>query len=164
MNLSERSPILNIVPPNICQIKPTYQSVPLINRIPCGSGGTSFILRFGLPDVSRPMDLTTCACLLASADLEDDTKDGELTEVVRPYTPISTNDQIGCFDLLVKDYGDEHGWMSNYLCNELQVGEMVSLLTYKYSLCMFVYLFCCMSYAYHNRMLTYFYLLSIGKI
>ena len=63
MNLSERSPILNIVPPNICQFKPTYQSVPLINRTPCGSGGTSFILRFGLPDVSRPMDLTTCACL-----------------------------------------------------------------------------------------------------
>lgn len=67
MNLSERSPILNIVPPNICQFKPTYQSVPLVNRIPCGSGGTSFILRFGLPDVSRPMDLTTCACLLASS-------------------------------------------------------------------------------------------------
>ena len=127
MNLSERSPILNIVPPNICQFTPTYQSVPLINRIPCGSGGTSFILRFGLPDVSRPMDLTTCACLLASADLEDDTKDGELTEVVRPYTPISTNDQVGCFDLLVKDYGEEHGWMSRYLCNDLQVGEMVSV-------------------------------------
>jgi len=126
MNLSERSPILNIVPPNICQFKPTYQSVPLINRTPCGSGGTSFILRFGLPDVSRPMDLTTCACLLAGADLEDDTEDGELTEVVRPYTPISTNVQVGCFDLLIKDYGDEHGWMSNYLCNELQVGEMVS--------------------------------------
>jgi len=127
MNLSERSPILNIVPPNICQFKPNYQSVPLVNRIPCGSGGTSFILRFGLPDVNRPMDLTTCACLLASADLEDDTKDGELTEVIRPYTPISTNDQVGCFDLLIKDYGQEHGWMSNYLCNELQVGEMVSV-------------------------------------
>ena len=109
-----------------CQFTPTYQSVPLFNRIPCGSGGTSFILRFGLPDVSRPMDLTTCACLLASADLEDDTKEnGELTEVVRPYTPISTNDQVGCFDLLIKDYGNEHGWMSNYLCNELQIGEMV---------------------------------------
>jgi len=127
MNLSERSPILNIVPPNICQFKPTYQSVPLVNRIPCGSGGTSFILRFGLPNVNRPIDLTTCACLLASADLEDDTKDGELSEVVRPYTPISTNDRIGCFDLLIKDYGAEHGWMSNYLCNELQVGEMVSV-------------------------------------
>ena len=137
MNLSERSPILNIVPPNICQFTPTYQSVPLINRIPCGSGGTSFILRFGLPDVSRPMDLTTCACLLASADLEDDTNNGELAEVVRPYTPISTNDQIGCFDLLIKDYGDEHGWMSNYLCNDLKVGEMVSV-HYSLYLCLFI--------------------------
>lgn len=74
--------------------------------------------------------------VVASADLEDDTNNGELTEVVRPYTPISTNDQVGCFDLLIKDYGNEHGWMSNYLCNELQIGEMVRV--DGYSLYLFV--------------------------
>jgi len=48
----------------------------------------------------------------------------ELVDVTRPYTPISTNEQVGCFDLLIKDYG-EHGWMSKYLCEELEVGGTV---------------------------------------
>lgn len=70
------------------------------------------------------MDLTTCACLLASAELMDDNKGLEV-EVTRPYTPISTNDQIGCFDLLIKDYGKENGWLSRYMCEDLPVGGMV---------------------------------------
>jgi len=97
----------------------------LIDRIPCGNGGTSHILRFGLPDSSRAMDLPTCACILASADLPDDTKNGETTKVIRPYTPISTNDQVGSFDLLIKDYG-ENGWLSKYMCEELKIGETMN--------------------------------------
>ncbi|EJK68370.1 hypothetical protein THAOC_10453, partial [Thalassiosira oceanica] len=143
MLLAERPPITKLVPPgksdsvsagsagcntpNIanshstgqCQFNPMFQAVPLIDRIPCGNGGTSHILRFGLPDSSRAMDLPTCACILASADLPDDTKNGETTKVIRPYTPISTNDQVGSFDLLIKDYG-ENGWLSKYMCEELK--------------------------------------------
>ncbi|KAL9190004.1 hypothetical protein ACHAXT_009679 [Thalassiosira profunda] len=123
MVLADRPPICNLVPPGHCQFTPKFQSAPLLDRIPCGTGGTSYLLRFGLPDSTRPLDLTTCACVLAGADLMDDAS-GEAVEVVRPYTPISANDQVGCFDLLVKDYG-EHGWMSKWMCEDLGIGGTV---------------------------------------
>lgn len=47
-------------------------------------------------------------------------------EVTRPYTPISTNAQVGSFDLLVKDYGPELGTMSQHLCTQMKVGETVN--------------------------------------
>ena len=72
--------------------------------------------------MSKPMDLTTCACILASANLMDDEK-GSVVEVTRPYTPISANDQVGCFDLLIKDYG-ENGYLSKHLCEDLPIGGM----------------------------------------
>ena len=122
MTLPDRPPICNLVPPNACQFNPTFQSVPLLDRTPCGSGGTSYILRFGLPDAAKSMGLTTCACLLANAKLTHG-ETNEVVDVTRPYTPISTNDQVGCFDLLIKDYG-ESGWMSKYLCEDLPVGGM----------------------------------------
>jgi cytochrome-b5 reductase len=49
---------------------------------------------------------------------------GGFVDVIRPYTPISANHQIGCFDLLVKDYGDD-GWLSRYMCRELPIGGTV---------------------------------------
>ena len=73
--------------------------------------------------MTKPMDLTTCACLLASAELMDNAK-GEKVDVIRPYTPISTNNQVGCFDLLIKDYG-ENGWLSKYMCEDLPIGGTV---------------------------------------
>ncbi len=109
MSLPERPPICSLTPPGHCQFTPAWSDVPLIDRIPCGTGGTSFILRFGLPDATKPMGLTTCACILAAAELESN-DNGEKVDVIRPYTPISTNDQVGCFDLLVKDYGENH-WL-----------------------------------------------------
>ena len=56
-----------------------------------------------MPDATKPLGLSTCACVLAKADLtvaESSGSEGEA--VIRPYTPISTNAQIGSFDLLVK--------------------------------------------------------------
>lgn len=123
MILSERPAVCNLVLPGQCQFNPTFQSVPLLDRVPCGSGGTSYLLRFGLPDETMPLGLTTCACVLACAELSDDDK-GEIVDVIRPYTPISANHQVGCFDLLVKDYG-EHGWLSKYMCEELPIGGTV---------------------------------------
>eukprot|EP00804_Cyclotella_cryptica_P007257 CCRYP_017863-RB/>CCRYP_017863-RB protein AED:0.10 eAED:0.10 QI:44/0.66/0.75/1/0.66/0.75/4/230/371 len=120
MVLSDRPAVCNLVPAGQCQFNPTFQPVQLLDRLPCGEGGTSYILRFGLPDTTKPMGLTTCACILASAKLMDRDK-GELVEVTRPYTPISTNDQVGCFDLLIKDYG-ENGYLSKYLCEDLPIG------------------------------------------
>eukprot|EP00580_Thalassiosira_gravida_P000744 CAMPEP_0201601192 /NCGR_PEP_ID=MMETSP0492-20130828/2205_1 /ASSEMBLY_ACC=CAM_ASM_000837 /TAXON_ID=420259 /ORGANISM="Thalassiosira gravida, Strain GMp14c1" /LENGTH=288 /DNA_ID=CAMNT_0048064323 /DNA_START=72 /DNA_END=938 /DNA_ORIENTATION=+ len=123
MILSERPAVCSLVPPGVCQFTPTFQSVPLLERIPCGAGGTSFVLRFALPDATKAMDLSTCACVLAKAELMDDTK-GEVVDVIRPYTPISANNQVGCFDLLIKDYG-EGGYMSKYLCEDLPIGGTV---------------------------------------
>mmetsp|Transcript_43080 Transcript_43080/g.48165 ORF Transcript_43080/g.48165 Transcript_43080/m.48165 type:complete len:451 (-) Transcript_43080:236-1588(-) len=45
------------------------------------------------------------------------------TDVIRPYTPISTNNVRGCFDLLIKDYGG--AGLSHHLCHTLQVGETI---------------------------------------
>jgi cytochrome-b5 reductase len=74
-------------------------------------------LRFGLPDTSAPLNLSTCACILAKAEI-----DGEA--VVRPYTPISTNELTGCFDMLIKNYG-ENAKMSKLMCQDLKVGDTV---------------------------------------
>jgi len=74
-----------------------------------------------LPDASKPLNLSTCACILAKADLLND--NGEMEAVIRPYTPISTNAQVGCFDLLVKNYG-EHGKLSRHL-HEIEPGDRV---------------------------------------
>jgi len=88
---------------------------------------TSAVLRFGLTDASKPLNLPTCACLLAKADLpandKEEKKSQETEAVIRPYTPISTNDLVGSFDLLVKNYG-ENGRMSTHLCTA-PVGSIV---------------------------------------
>lgn len=93
-----------LVPPGECQFTDEFMKVKLIGNIPVSK--TSFVARFGLPDQTKPLGLSTCACLLAGADIDGET-------VVRPYTPISTNADIGTFDLLIKKYPD--GKMSTFL-------------------------------------------------
>ena len=114
------NPTLALVPPGKCQFSADFTAVPLLKKWEISP--TSFVLRFGLPDTSKPLNLSTCACILAYDDLPD--YDGNLEGVVRPYTPISTNAQIGSFDLLVKNYGD-HGRMSTHLCG-LEVGKEIA--------------------------------------
>lgn len=109
-----------LVPPGKCQFTPDFTSVKLMQRWEISS--TSSVLRFGLPNESEPLNLSTCACILAKADLPD--KEGSIEAVIRPYTPISANSQIGSFDLLIKDYG-ENGRMSTHLCS-LKEGAEVS--------------------------------------
>lgn len=111
-------PVCALVPPGKCQFTPEFASAVLLERYAVSS--TSSVLRFGLPDNSKPLNLSTCACILAKADLpsrgsaDDKEEKTEATEVVvRPYTPISTNAQVGSFDLLVKHY--EHGMMSQHM-------------------------------------------------
>mmetsp|Transcript_42889 Transcript_42889/g.103748 ORF Transcript_42889/g.103748 Transcript_42889/m.103748 type:complete len:193 (-) Transcript_42889:5179-5757(-) len=108
-------PTKNLVPPGKCQFTEEFVSVPLLERIAVSS--TSSVLRFGLPDTSAPLNLSTCACILAKAEIG-----GEA--VIRPYTPISTNELTGCFDLLIKDYG-ANAKMSKLMCQDLKVGDSV---------------------------------------
>lgn len=106
-------PVASLVKPGLCQFTDQFHAVPLLKRYHVSE--TSRVLRFGLPDDSKPLDLSTCACLLAKANL-----DGE--DVIRPYTPISTNADVGYFDLLVKDYGKD-GRMSTFLTETLEEGS-----------------------------------------
>lgn len=113
------NPQKSLIPPGKCQFTEEWASVPLLERIPVTK--TSSVLRFGLPDKSLPMNLSTCACILAKASIKGE--DGKEEDVVRPYTPISTNKLVGCFDLLIKDYGGNG--MSNHLCKTVAVGDTV---------------------------------------
>ncbi len=87
-------PTKSIIAPGKCQFTDTFTAVPLLENIPVSS--TSFVLRFGLPDKEQGLGLSTCACLLAGVNIEKEEM------VIRPYTPISTNEDKGTFDLLVK--------------------------------------------------------------
>ncbi len=73
------------------------------------------LLTFSLPESDKPLNLPTCACILALAKPSDSSD-----LLVRPYTPVSTNATLGTFDLLVKVY--ENGKMSQHL-DSLTPGE-----------------------------------------
>ena len=123
-------PTKALVEPGKCQFTSEFTAVALLERVAVSS--TSSVLRFATPNTSQPLNLSTCACILAKADLpsqptsadDKEEKTGEATEVVvRPYTPISTNAQVGCFDLLVKHYPD--GLMSQHMLN-MPIGSTLS--------------------------------------
>ena len=88
---SAGDPTAAVVPPGLCQLTDEFQDCVLEERT--WVSDDSFVVRFGLPDSSQPLNLSTCACILAGH--KDD---------VRPYTPISTNALTGSFELLVKAY------------------------------------------------------------
>ena len=106
-------PQSRLVPPGECQFDEEFQSVALVGKIQVSK--TSAVFRFSLPDESKPLNLSTCACILAKANIQ-----GEA--VIRPYTPISTNAISGSFDLLVKNYGDT-GTLSRHLHESMTVGD-----------------------------------------
>ena len=88
---SAGDPTAAVVPPGVCQLTDEFQDCVLEERT--WVSDDSFVVRFGLPDSTKPLNLSTCACILAGH--KDD---------VRPYTPISTNALTGSFELLVKAY------------------------------------------------------------
>jgi len=107
-----------LVPPGQCQFTKKFTSAKLLQRWKISS--TTSVLRFELPTPDKSLQLSTCACLLAKGE-HVGTEDNE--DIIRPYTPISTNAQIGSFDLLVKDYGVN---LSNHLCSGMSVGDTIS--------------------------------------
>ena len=106
-----------------CQFLPNeWTPCPLLAKIQVSP--TSYLLRFQLPNPSQPLNLSTCSCILArttiqqlAKDSPSDTKEEDVV-VIRPYTPISTNQLVGCFDILVKDYGPQSS-MSHTLCQKV---------------------------------------------
>ena len=102
-----------VYPAGQCVFGEDWTAATLVAKERCKE--TTVILTFELPDASKPLGLSTCACILAKFD-----RDG--AAVVRPYTPISTNAMIGRFELLVKIY--DQGAMSQHL-DGLQIGDAV---------------------------------------
>lgn len=108
-------PVCSLSKPGDCQFGVEWTAVPLLERFPVSK--TSSVLRFAAPDRSQPLKLSTCACILANAAI-----DGE--DVTRPYTPISTNADVGHFDLLIKNYGKD-ARMSRHM-HEIQPGDSIN--------------------------------------
>merc|ERR1712150_28551 len=108
-------PTAALCPPGQCQLTDAWTKVVLLERY---LNLDTMILTFGLPDERRPLNLPTCACVLARF-----TREGASEPVVRPYTPISTNAMLGRFQILIKAY--ENGIMTQYLACQLALGGTV---------------------------------------
>jgi hypothetical protein len=88
-------PVARLVPPGQCVIGyEEWTPAPLLKRKRVSHD--TVLLTFGLQDASRPLGLSTCACLLAQG-----------AGVIRPYTPVSTNALLGKFELMVKVYEND---------------------------------------------------------
>ena len=94
-----RAPVAAVVAPGNCVFGEAWVAAPLLARKAVAHDSIS--LTFGLADRAASLGLSTCACLLAKGGVGSD---GE--PVVRPYTPTSTNAQLGSFELIVKVYPD----------------------------------------------------------
>jgi cytochrome-b5 reductase len=107
------TPVARLAAPGECVLTSEWTACKLVASIPHGLGSQLFT--FELPDAAKPLGLMTCACILAKCGV-DEVGAG----IVRPYTPVSTNEMIGHFNLLIKIYPD--GKASQYFA-KLQLGS-----------------------------------------
>jgi len=91
ISLSGRKPEPSVVAAGNCQFVDQWESVKLLKKQLVNHNTALFT--FETPDKEKALGLSTCACILV--------KNGDL---IRPYTPISTNAMIGQFELLIKHY------------------------------------------------------------
>lgn len=114
MAMSIGPPVASLAPPGVCQVGEEWVPLRLVDKVTLTHNVIKLV--FALPDPTQPLRLSTCACLLARG-----TVNGE--EVVRPYTPVSTNADVGTFTLMVKVY--PQGKLSRYM-QGLTAGESLS--------------------------------------
>lgn len=105
--------VFSVVPAGNCQFNDDWTEVAL-KKVDHISDDTK-VFTFATPDTSKPLNLPTCACLLARGG-----KDSDGNPFVRPYTPVSTNDVAGEFELMVKIYPD--GNLSQHM-SSMKVGD-----------------------------------------
>merc|ERR1711965_286034 len=91
------APTAALAPVGCCAFSEEFSSATLKRRQDVSHDVRVF--SFALPDPSKPLGLSTCACILAKGGA-----DAEGGPLIRPYTPISTNAMIGEFQLMVKVY------------------------------------------------------------
>jgi len=105
-----------VVPPGVCQFTGDWSEAKLVERVQLTHD--TILLTFGLADATKPLGLSTCACILTKIDEE-----GSPDPIVRPYTPVSTNALTGQFQLAVKVY--EGGKLSGHM-NQMAVGAALN--------------------------------------
>ena len=105
--------VFSVVPAGNCQFNDDWTEVAL-KKVDQISDDTK-VFTFATSDTSKPLNLPTCACLLAQGG-----KDSDGNPFVRPYTPVSTNDVAGEFELKVKIYPD--GNLSQHM-SSMKVGD-----------------------------------------
>mmetsp|Transcript_67343 Transcript_67343/g.154302 ORF Transcript_67343/g.154302 Transcript_67343/m.154302 type:complete len:294 (-) Transcript_67343:297-1178(-) len=76
------------------------------------------LFRFALPTTQHEMGMKTSSCIM----VQGETRTGSM--VARPYTPTSTNEQKGFFDLIVKNY--PNGNVSSYI-HGLKIGDNLNV-------------------------------------
>lgn len=106
------APVSSVVQPGSCVFGEEWKSAPLLSKESLSHD--TRLLRFGLPD-NKALGLSTCACILAKGGTNPD--GGEA--LIRPYTPVSTNDLKGSFELIVKVY--EGGGLAKHM-DSLEIG------------------------------------------
>eukprot|EP00591_Stephanopyxis_turris_P013487 CAMPEP_0195510038 /NCGR_PEP_ID=MMETSP0794_2-20130614/2798_1 /TAXON_ID=515487 /ORGANISM="Stephanopyxis turris, Strain CCMP 815" /LENGTH=284 /DNA_ID=CAMNT_0040637387 /DNA_START=167 /DNA_END=1021 /DNA_ORIENTATION=- len=116
-------PSFAVVPAGHCQFGEEWTSVAL-NKVDQISEDTK-VFTFKTPDTSKPLNLPTCACILARAG-----KDTEGNPFIRPYTPVSSNSMIGEFELMVKIYPD--GNLSQHM-DRMKVGDKMDFKHIKFN-------------------------------
>eukprot|EP00933_Yihiella_yeosuensis_P061292 TRINITY_DN6409_c0_g1_i1.p1 TRINITY_DN6409_c0_g1~~TRINITY_DN6409_c0_g1_i1.p1 ORF type:complete len:307 (-),score=69.23 TRINITY_DN6409_c0_g1_i1:115-948(-) len=109
------SPVAALCPPGQCAFGEDWKAAKLTERVQITHD--VILVTFTLPDDSKPLGLSTCACILAKM-----TEEGSPDPIVRPYTPCSTNALTGKFQLMVKVY--EGGKLSGHL-NTIAIGTDV---------------------------------------
>jgi len=92
-----------------------YKKFPLVERIPINHN--TRIFRFGLPKPNDVLGLPIGQHLSLKTVV-----DGK--DVYRSYTPVSSDDDLGHFDLIVKVY--EKGAMSKFL-DDMKVGDSIDV-------------------------------------
>ncbi|KNE01197.1 hypothetical protein QG37_02087 [Candidozyma auris] len=92
-----------------------YKKFPLIEKHRVSHN--SCVYKFGLPRSTDKLNLPIGQHISISAIING-------KEVVRSYTPISNNDQLGSFDLLIKTY--ENGNISKYVESK-KIGEHIDI-------------------------------------
>ena len=117
-------PTAALVPPGQCVFDEEWTPAPLLKRELIGHD--TLLLTFGLQDAQQPLGLSTCACLLARGPAPS----AEGDDIVRPYTPVSTNAMVGAFQLMVKVY--PNGAMSQQLAR-LPIGASVDFKHIKFN-------------------------------
>jgi len=91
ISLSGRKPEPTVVKPGNCQFVDEWEIVTLLKKEFVNHNTALFT--FETPNKEKALGLSTCACILV--------RNGNL---IRPYTPISTNAMVGQFELLIKHY------------------------------------------------------------